>query len=213
MKLRSLLLPALLLTALPVLGRAEEISTFTATLTSASATEAARPSRSGTQQTWTGAETYTGTVATAPPYYYKTYTFSASLFAGAPYVEISDFDTLGGTSDFLVAYAGSYNPLSQGTNWLGDEGSSGNYFGTDARYFDVVLTPGKDLVLVFNSTAAAGLNDPHTIDVSAYADTDYDDPVVVTPPTTTTPEPSSFITLGTGLLSVAGIARRRLRKA
>ena len=208
LKLRYLLSFAALLASVPMAG-AEEISSFSATLTISSSTEVGRLSRNGVQQDWLGAEAYPGFINTTTTYDYTIYTFSAALFAGAPYVEISDFDTGNGSSDFLSAYAGAYNPASPATGWLGDEGASGNYFGTDARYFDVILPVGDNLVLVLNNTTpGAGLNDPQNIDVSAYADTGYDDP----PPPTVTPEPSTFITLGTGLIGIAGVVRRKLKK-
>ncbi len=207
-----LLSAVVVLAATPALAHAEEISNFNAVLTAASPTELGRPSRSGIQQTWTGAETWTGIINPTTAYAYTTYTFAASNFVGAPYVEITALDTLVSNSDFVVAYAGSYNVASPSTNWLGDQGSSGNFFGaTDGRYFDIFLPVGKSLVLVVNNTAAAGLNDPINIDVSAYADTMYTEPVAVTPPTTVTPEPSAFVLLGTGLLTLAGTVRRRLQ--
>lgn len=198
---------ALFLAALPVVAGAETISNFTGVLTTSSSTELGRPFRSGVQQTWTGSEVYDGTNNTTTAFAYTTYTFASSLFTGAPDVEVSVLDTLGGISDFVTAYAGSYNVNSRGTNWLGDEGSSGNYFGlTDARYFDVILPVGQNLVLVLNDSAAAGLNDPINIEVDAYADTNYDDPSPQV-----TPEPSTLVTLGTGLVWAAGMARRRRR--
>ena len=206
LKLITLFLSAAFLTSLPALAGAEEISTFTSVLTSASPTEQGRLSRNGVQQTWTGAESYPGIINSAVTYNYMTYTFAASLFTSAPYVEISFFDTLAGVSLFSSAYANAYNPPSFATGWLGDEGASGNYFGSDARYYDVLLPANSNLVLVVNTSASAGLNDPFTIDVSAYADTNYDDP---SPAVQVTPEPSTFVTLGTGLIWAAGLARRR----
>ncbi len=201
------LLSAAFLLALPAVAGAETITNFNGVLTSANTTELGRPFRSGTQQTWTGAESYDGVNNTTLSFAYTTYTFSSALFVGAPYVEVSVLDTLGGVSDFVTAYAGSYNVNSRGSNWLGDEGSSGNYFGlTDGRYFDVVLTSGQNLVLVLNDTSTAGLNDPINIEVDAYADTSYDDP---SPAAQVTPEPSTLVSLGTGLIWAANIARRR----
>ncbi len=209
MKAHSLLSAALLFAAIPALAHAETIASFNAILTSSSLTEFGRPSRSGTQQTWIGAETYTGVLNSTTAYAYTTYTFAASLFTGAPYLEISVQDTLNTNADFVTAYAGSYNINSRGTGWLGDEGSSGNYFNNvnAARYFDVILPVGQNLVLVLNDTAITGLNDPININIGAYADSSYDEPA----PATVTPEPSSFVLLGTGLLGLAGAARRRLR--
>ncbi len=192
---------------MPALAGAETITNFNGVLTSSNAIEVGRASRSGVQQTWTGAETYTGIINPTVSYAYTTYTFAASLFTGAPYVEVSVLDTQGGVSDFVTAYAGSFNVNSQATNWLGDEGASGNYFGlTDGRYFDVILPVGKSLVLVLNDSSTAALNDPINIEVDAYADTNYDDP---SPAAQVTPEPSTFVTLGTGLIWAAGAARRR----
>ncbi len=202
MTLRALVPAALLFSALPALASAETITNFNGVLTSSSSTELGRPFRSGVQQTWTGAETYEGKNNPTVTFAYTTYTFAASLFTGAPYVEVSVLDTQGGASDFLTAYAGSFNVNAQGTNWLGDEGASGNYFGlTDAHFFDVILPVGQNLVLVLNDSSTAALNDPINIEVDAYSDTNYD-PVV-------TPEPSTFVTLGTGLVWAAGMVRRR----
>ena len=200
------LLAAALLAGLPALAGAETISNFNGVLTSSSSTELGRPFRSGIQQSWTGAEVYDGKNNLTTSFAYTTYTFAASLFTGAPYVEVSVLDTQGGISDFVTAYAGSFNVNSQGTNWLGDEGASGNFFGlTDGRYFDVILPVGQNLVLVLNDSGVAALNDPINIEVDAYADTNYDDPS----PAAVTPEPSTFVMLGTGLVWAAGAVRGR----
>ena len=209
MKLRILLSATLLLAGLPALAGAETISNFNGILTSASSTELGRPSRNGVVQTWTGAETYPGIINPTTSYAFTTYTFAASLFTGAPYVEISIFDTLDNAADFVSAYANSYNVNSRSTNWLGDEGRSGNYFGaTDAVYFDTILPVGSNLVLVLNDSSVAGLNDPINIEVDAFADTNYDDP-----PAVVTPEPSTFVMLGTGIVWAAGAVRSRRKRS
>ena len=195
------------------LARAEQIAYFSDSITSADASELGRASRSGTQQTWTNAETYTGQLNATTQYFYKTYDFAASSFAGAPYVEISIDDNLNTADFFVSAFAGSYDPSQRGNNWLGDEGGSGEYtfyegVPGDARYFDVTLPIGQDLVLLVNSTAGGtvGLNQPFDIDVAAYADTLYDDPL----PVAATPEPGTLLMTFTGLLGTVGMARRRL---
>ena len=70
------------------------------------------------------------------------------------------------------------------------------------------LPIGQDLVLLVNSTAGGtvGLNQPFDIDVAAYADTLYDDPL----PVAATPEPGTLLMTFTGLLGTVGMARRRL---
>ena len=209
MNARSLFLAALLLAGLPVLAGAETITNFNGVLTSSSPIQLGRPSRNGVVQTWTGAETYPGILNSTLSYAFTTYTLSSSLFTGAPYVEISVFDTLDSGADFLSAYANSYNVNARSTNWLGDEGQSGNYFGPDAIAFDTILPAGSNLVLVLNDSSTAGLNDPINIEVDAYADTSYDDPV----PVQVTPEPSTFVMLGSGLIWAANAARRRRRSS
>ena len=203
MKLPVLLSSALVLcAAIPTVARASDIA-FNATLTASSPTQLGRLSRNGVQQTWTGAEAYPGIINATTRYSYQTYTFSGTLFTGANYLEISAFDPLATGAVFVSAYAGTYNPLSIATGWLGDEGGSGNYFGaTDARYFDVFLPFGQDLTIVVNSSSTLGLNDPTNIDISSYGTTSYGDAIP-------TPEPSTFAMLGTGLAGVAAALRRR----
>ena len=214
MNLRSLFFSSAVAAALlSSVARAEQITYFTDQLTSSDPTELGRASRSNNAQTWLGNESYTGQVNPGTTYFYTTYDIAASNFVGAPYVDISVNDE-NNTADFFVsAFAVSYNPANRGANWLGDEGASGNItFFTglpgDPRDFQVILPTGGDLVLLVNSTlgGANGLNQPYDIAVSAYADTEFNDPT----PVAATPEPTSLVMTLTGLLGTVGVARRRL---
>ena len=211
MKLRNLILSsACLFGALAPIARAELISNFTSTVTANSPTQFGRPSRNANPQTWAGTESYPGvnpsTVNTL--YSYKTYTFAASSFIGAPYVDISFYDVFNSGNLFASAYAGSYNPANRAANWLGDEGFGFNLFGVDAEAFDVILPTGEPLVLVVNTTGlnGAGRGDPFQVAIRAFGDNQFGPPIIPTP------EPSSIALLGTGLLGAVGVLRRKLSR-
>jgi hypothetical protein len=203
LNLKSVLSIAVLLAAVPAI-HAETIGTVSGDLTVADPSQVGRLSRNGTPQTWSGQEPYPGALDTATLFNYETFVFAASDFVGAPYVEIT-LEGSGTSSDndlFTSAYSGSYlGPIA--TGWLGDAGSSGS-----DQTFDVVLPVGANLVVVVNDVTTAGLNDPFQITVTAFADTDRDDPPTGT--TAVTPEPGTIFTLGTGLLGLGGILRRRI---
>lgn len=202
MKWQSLLLSMAGIVSIlaPAAAKAEPIASFTTQFSPTSATESGRPSRSSTPQDWTGTEKYTGTIAGT--YFYQTYDFAGSLFAGAPYVDINTFDPTNGSSYFIVAYAGSYNLNNRAENWLGDAGFSGNYQVNDGGDFQVYLPIGADLVLVVNSTFNGVLpNYGFDVNVDAYGDTMYDPAI--------TPEPSSWLLASTGMLLLGGLAWRR----
>lgn len=211
MKFRSFLAAALLFVSAGVYtASATPIAAFTGqTVTSSSRTQLGRLSRNGVPQTWTGQEPFSGVVNPAVTYYYNTYVLNYANFVPNNFVEISFTDTNGANGVFMSAYLNSYDPTNKSRNWLGDAGASEYFSNSDAVTFQVHLNYQDNLVLVVNSTGAngVGLNNPYDFFVNAYTDSNYNDTDVTG---VVTPEPSTFIELGTGLLAMAGVARRRL---
>jgi hypothetical protein len=190
---------------------ADTVTQFDDTLSASDPTQMGRLSRSGIPSDWSSTKTFPGVLNTGTTYFYKTYEFDSSLFAGGQYVQLDYFDySATATEFFLTAYANSYDPTNRTLNYLGDAGSSPNYFGTDAVSFQVVLPDAANLVLVLNETIGSGLHalgQPFNIQVENFGDTSFDSPV----PPAVTPEPSTFVLLGTGLAGLVGAVRRRVR--
>ena len=212
MKLHPFLFASAVLACSLGMASAESITSFTDSVAKTDRTQLGRPSRSGTPQTWTGEETYTGVINGATTYYYKTYTFAAAQFAGAPYVDISVFDEANSGLFFVSAFAGSYSSAAPGANWLGDEGSSGNitfYAGAlgDARDIQVILPTNQDLVLLVNTTGGgiSGTGQLYDIAINAFSDTEFSEPV----PVAATPEPGTWLLTASGLLGMVLVARRK----
>jgi hypothetical protein len=189
---------------------AEAIDSFTSSLTTTDPTQLGRLSRNGVAQDWTGGEgAFSGVINTTTTYHYTTYTYTSTDLLGAEFIQI-EVDSLSANT-FFSAYDGSYNPLNMATNWLGDAGSSGDFFGTDPLFFQVIVPVGDSLVIVVNNSGPSnlGVGDPFTLSVEGFSDTEFDDPA----PITTTPEPSTLVLLGSGLVGLAGVVRRRLTAA
>ena len=182
------------------LAAAEEIFTTTDALTAADPTQLGRLSRNGLAQDWIGSEPFPGVINPTTTYFYTAYAITVPT--GGQFLQI-EVDSVS-TNTFVSAYSGAYDPTNLATNWLGDAGTSGNFFGTDPLFFQVIA-PSSTIWLVVNNTGAGGigLGDPYTLTVEAFADTEFNDPPVATP------EPASMLLLGTGLVGLIAVRRRR----
>lgn len=182
-------------------------------VTAADPTQLGRLSRNGVPQDWTGSEPFPGVINSAISYHYTTIDLDLEAletgFVFGGYIQIS-FDSLSATT-FLSAYLDSYAPdptapsnLGLDVNWLGDAGTSGNFFGTNPIFFQVTVPTPSHLILVLNQTATGttGLG-PATnqILVEAFADTDFTD--------LTVPEPGTLELLACGMILLVA---RRLRR-
>lgn len=186
------------------------IAVFDAQIKPTDPTQAGRLSRSGVPSDWSSAKAFPSALNLGTRYEYEMFTLTAAQLAATPFVQVSIFDVLSSGFNFVSAYAGSYNPLNLAQNYLGDAGSSPNYFGTDAVSFQIVAPANQSLVLVLNDsvggTGRTGV--PIHFDVEGFVDTQFTDPSPAA-----IPEPSTLITLSTGILGFAGVLRRRLRFA
>jgi hypothetical protein len=202
---------ALLLLLGATSARATSILDVSGALTLADPTQTGRLSRNGLAQDWTGVEPFPGVINTATTYHYHTYAVGTG---GTPFVQVT-FDSTSGNT-FVSAYDTSYLPDSAGgpnfgfdAHWLGDAGTSGNFFGVDPLFFQVVVPLGHTLVIVVNNTAASnvGVGDPFHLIVEGFVDTEFTDPNADTP--VPAPEPATLLLGATGLGALVRSRRQR----
>lgn len=168
-----------------------------ATVKATDPVQTGRLSRSGVPSDWSSPKAFPGVLNTTVSYHYTTFVLSSIMF---PYIQVTIDDVSGTGLTFASAYLNAYTPNSTGPNYglnlnyLGDAGSSGNYFGTDPVSFQVVMPIGGTLVLVVNDATGGGIGQPFRLLVEGFADTSFND----------APEPATYalfaVALGLGLI-------------
>ncbi|HEY3441351.1 MAG TPA: PEP-CTERM sorting domain-containing protein [Paludibaculum sp.] len=178
--------------------------TITDSLANTDPTQLGRLSRNGIPQDWAGSEPFPGTINLATPYHYRYYDVNVGA---TPFIQIiMDASTV---TEFASAYITSYDPANKATNWLGDAGVSGNYFGVDPLFFQVIATPNSILRVVINNTTGGALplgNGIFTLTVEGYIDSSFGEPGAV-------PEPATLGLTLAGLGALAFLHHRRRRNA
>jgi hypothetical protein len=126
-----------------------------ASLTGAN-TQGGRIFRDGIASTCPG-KAYPGIFNAGTTYNYETFTYNNTDAAPACVTVNFDPDTVGAspcaTNAHMSAYVGSYDPANQGTNFLGDVGSS------TAQPFSFEIPGNSQLVLAVTNTSAAAVCD------------------------------------------------------
>lgn len=182
---------------------ATEVLPYTTTaITSTDPIQLGRLTRARPPSDWSAPTPFPGFINTNVAYRYLTVSafFAPNALQDVYYeVTVDDPDAV----VFASAYNGAYDPNDPATRYLGDEGSSGNYFPGDPSFFDVVVPKGGSLTLAFNSV---GLPDePFAYQVSAFSDTMYDEDFKSS---SGVPEPASWMLMLLGFGAVGHGTRR-----
>ena len=169
----------------------------TSSLSAADPTQLGRLVRDGIGSDWSVQSPFPGVLNPTVSYHYQTFTVNVQTTSFIQVLVDSVSADL-----FASAYLGTYQPDPSGVNlgldfnYLGDAGRSGNFFGTDPLFFQVIVPAFSQLVLVINDTnpLQTGLGQPFRLLVEGFLDTDFTEPV---------PEPA---TLALFLIALAGFA-------
>jgi len=194
------------------LAKADVLFTGDVSILSTDPTQMGRLSRNGIPQDWSFQEAFPGTINSTTSYHYETISVLVPNWLSFLQITIDSNNA----NIFASVYDTSYNPDSGAPNggldinYLGDAGASGNFFGTDPRFFQVVDQTAADsptgfgtAIVVLNETVTnGGLNSPVNVLVEGFSDTSYDE---ISP----VPEPVHSGLLLAGILAVAVACRRR----
>jgi hypothetical protein len=192
-------------------ARAATIFDVTSALTLADPTQLGRLSRNAIPQDWAGGEPFPGVINTTTTYHYHEYVVNVGL---TPFIQI-EVDSVSANT-FFSAYDTTYAPDSAGSpnlgfdiNWLGDAGTSGNFFGVDPIFFQVLVPQNHNLVVVVNNTpgGVGGIGDPFHLTVEGFIDSEFTEPG---PTETPVPEPATMLLTGGGMAFAA--LRRRFQR-
>lgn len=185
-------------------AHASVIFTGTMTILGTDPTELGRISRSGVPSDWSVQKTFPGVINPTVSYHYTTLDLNIAALT-APSTDLAfiqiDIDSVFATT-FMSAYLNSYNPLNLASNYLGDDGSSGNPITGDPSFFQVIVPYANHLVLVLNeSTTNGGVGLPAVVTVEAFSDTNFSEGNAA-------PEPGTWALLAGGML-LLGLSRFR----
>jgi hypothetical protein len=175
------------LLALCATASATDVLNVNGIITASDAAQQGRLARNGIPQDWSGSEPFPGITGTANTYHYDTYLIPENVSQGGRFYQISLLDlgpdNPGGQNLFVSAYANSYLPNSSptgnrgfNTNWLGDAGFSGNVFGVNAVFFQVLVPAGANLVIVINNSLTSGnggINENYNLLVENFSDNQF----------------------------------------
>jgi hypothetical protein len=176
-------------------AQADTLTTFTTSISGSDPTQLGRISRNGIPSDWSSVKTFPGIINPTTTYNYHTYSVNSGV---TPFIYIT-IDSVPGNT-FASTYLPTYDPTNLALNYIGDAGSSGNYFGVDPVSFEVYVPVHTNFLVVVNTSSNAGIGQPFTITVQGFLDDQF----------TPTPEPSSLVLLGSGILGVAGLVRRKM---
>jgi hypothetical protein len=168
-----------------------------ASLVSGDPTQLGRLNRNGIPSDWSAPKAFPGVVNPTTSYHYHMYVVPV---ISTPFIQISIDDPNPNT--FASAYLNTYVPTSLNTNYLGDPGQSGNFFGVDPQFFQVIVPEGNSLIVVVNDPSATGLGvgEHFNLLVEGFVDTNFDE----------VPEPGTALLIGGGMVLV-GLMRVRHR--